>query len=100
MTPEQRARADTLLAEALDRPATEREAFLKEACGGDAELQRLVLALLRDAEGDDDFLRPGQVLEGPLWQRASDALAGARVEPGTVFGAWEVVRALGSGGMA
>ena len=35
---ERRARADALLADALDRPESEREAFLTEACSDDTEL--------------------------------------------------------------
>ena len=100
MNPERRARADALLAGALDRPESEREAFLRDACAGDDDMLRLVTELVRDAESPDDFLRPGEVIEGPLWQRASDELDGGRVAPGMTFGSWEIVEALGAGGMA
>ena len=100
MDPERRARADALLAEALDLAVPEREAFLRAACGGDDAMLRLVTELLIDAERPDEFLRPGQVLEGAIWERASAELDGPRVAPGSTFGSWEVVRELGAGGMA
>ncbi|HEX5042515.1 MAG TPA: serine/threonine-protein kinase [Candidatus Polarisedimenticolaceae bacterium] len=95
-----RRRADGLLAAALDLPESERAAFLLKSCGGDLALLQAVTGLLRDAERVDDFLRPGEVLEGPLWERASAELEGPRVVQGAVFGSWEVVKPLGSGGMA
>jgi serine/threonine-protein kinase len=100
MDTERRRRADGLLAAALDLPESEREAFLRAACGDDLALLRTVTGLLADAERADDFLRPGEVLEGPLWERVSAELDGSRLVPGTVLGSWEVVRALGAGGMA
>ena len=101
MDPSRRSRADAVLTEALDRPAAERDAFVRARCGDDRELARLVLALLEEAESlDDDFLRPGEPLEGPLWQRASERLSGGGVGPGTIIGAWSVVREIGAGGMA
>ena len=39
------ARVKTLFAEAIARPAEERDAFLEQACGEDAELRRKVEAL-------------------------------------------------------
>ncbi|HET9299304.1 MAG TPA: tetratricopeptide repeat protein [Candidatus Polarisedimenticolaceae bacterium] len=101
MDAERLRRTDALLAAALDLPESERTAFLLKACGGDLALLQAVTRLLRDAERpDDDFLRPGEVLEGPLWERASAELDGPRVAAGAVFGSWEVVKALGAGGMA
>ena len=101
MDASRRARADALLIEALDLPEDEREAFVRERCGDDAELARLVLELLEDAERpDDDFLRPGELLEGPLWDRAAARLEGGGIGPGTTIGAWTIVREIGSGGMA
>lgn len=101
MDSDRRARADAALCEALDRPEEEREAFVRSRCGDDAELARLVLELLADAEAPDDgFLRPGQPLEGPLWQRALARLEGGGVGPGTTLGAWVIVRKIGAGGMA
>ncbi len=100
MDTEKRKRADGLLVAALDLPESERGAFLLKACGGDLALLQAVTGLLRDAEREDDFLRPGEVLEGALWERASAELEGPRVVPGATFGSWEIVKEIGAGGMA
>ena len=100
MSDDRLRRADALFSEALDLPESEREPFLQAACGDDQAMVRLVTDLLQDAERPDGFLRPGQVLEGALWERASLELGGASVVPGTAFGSWEIVSALGAGGMA
>ena len=54
---------------ALDRGATEREAFLAQACGDDEELRQEVRSLL----GYDDAA--GQFLERPALAEAARALA-------------------------
>jgi hypothetical protein len=41
---------------ALERPADARAAFLREACGGDNELQRDVESLLAQASAAGEFL--------------------------------------------
>ena len=41
---------------ALDTPPEQRPAYLDRACGGDAEVQRRVEALLRAHEGPDWLL--------------------------------------------
>ena len=45
MTPKRWVQIDQLLAQALERPAPERSAFLAEVCGDDAELRREVESL-------------------------------------------------------
>src|SRR5262245_39484659 len=49
-------RVDSLLQSALDRPAAERDAFLRRACDGDAELEEEVRSLLAAHDGADSFL--------------------------------------------
>jgi len=101
MDASRRALADALLTEALDRPENEREALLQERCGDDEALAGLVRQLLEDAERpDDDFLRPGQLLEGPLLGRVLTRLEGGGIEPGSCIGTWKIVREIGTGGMA
>lgn len=75
---------------ALDRPATEREAFVRSQCGDDPALAEEVVELLRAAARDSSL---GAVLaSGPL--RAPAALAiGDRV------GRYRLERVLGHGGM-
>ena len=101
MLDERDVRADALLSAALDLPETERDGFLNAACGGDEPLRKMVLELLRDADRSGTFLRPGEPLEGALWQNVAATLDGmAGLSPGTVVGAWKVTREIGRGGMA
>jgi serine/threonine-protein kinase len=83
-----------ILAEALDRPPTDRLAFVDRACGDDGELRAQVLRFLR---GEDDAER---LLESGRW-------AGDDVDPdqpedsatGTLAGPYRLVREIGHGGM-
>ena len=100
MDAERRVRADAVLTEALDLPAGDREALVRERCGDDAELTSVVMELLAGAESEDEFLRPGRLLDGPLWQRAAATLESGGIGPGAVVGAWTILREIGSGGMA
>ena len=45
-----------VFAEAVEREGPEREAYLRESCGPDAELRAEVDRLLADHEADDDLL--------------------------------------------
>ncbi len=69
--------------QALDMPADARAVFVHERCGGDAAMEREVLGTLAGYEAQDRIgaLRPAQSMEG------------AR------FGAFEIVRKIGEGGM-
>jgi len=96
------SRADELLDAALDQPAGLREAWIRQACGADAELRRRVLRLLELAERDDDDLRPRGALSGPLWEQSPDPDTGAEpaeLAPGQVVGPYRIVGLLGRGGM-
>ena len=75
---------------ALALPASERQAFLEEGCGGDAELLLEVSSLLAHAE---DAKR---LLQQPVAEAATEKLA---VLPGTRLGPYEVTDLLGAGGM-
>lgn len=59
MTPEQWAKANALFHEALDRPSTDRDDWLRTATGGDGELLSEVRALLAAHERDPEFLEGG-----------------------------------------
>ena len=73
-------RAKSLLADAADLPATDRERFVVERCP-DLELRREVLELL--------------VSPAPL----SDIIAAGRLQPGARLGPYVIERLLGRGGM-
>jgi hypothetical protein len=49
-------RVDSLLQSALDRPEAERDAYLRNACGGDQRLEEEVRSLLAAHDGADGFL--------------------------------------------
>jgi eukaryotic-like serine/threonine-protein kinase len=91
MTPERWQRVKRLFHEALERPADEREAFLSEQCGDDAEA-RATLGRLLDAHANaDDFLDTPVAVGSVEAQRPP--LTGA------VIGHYELRGRLGSGGM-
>ncbi len=90
---------DQLFAEALERPADERTAFLRATCGDDVELYSEVVALLKsDAEAEDALGESVSAFAAPLlpdldteWE---DDLA-----VGDAVGPYRVVEELGRGGM-
>ena len=89
---------ERLLDQALDLAPEQRPAFLERTCSTDPELRAAVERLLRGTELADSFLgEPAPAYAAPLvaWVAGRQELA-----PGTPFGAYEVVRRLGRGGMA
>lgn len=81
MNPELWERAKILLAEAVDRPAADRERYVREHCT-DPDLQREVLALLAAAPA-------------PL----SEIVSTGALRPGARVGAYVIEQRIGSGGM-
>ncbi len=69
MDPERWKQVDYLLQSALRRPPSEREAFLRQACGSDQALEREVRSLLTSHE------EAGSFLESPAMDVAARALA-------------------------
>jgi formylglycine-generating enzyme required for sulfatase activity len=85
MRPEHWAEIRAAFEAAAELPAEQRQAFLAARVGTDNELRREVDELLAAVDDSDGFLEP-------------PPLGGFRV--GTRIGRYEIVRALGSGGMA
>ena len=56
MDPERWNQVDKLLQSALERPAAERDVFLRRACVGDEQLEHEVRSLLAAHDGADSFL--------------------------------------------
>jgi serine/threonine protein kinase/tetratricopeptide (TPR) repeat protein len=86
VTPERWRQVKALLASALERERDDRERFVAEACGADAELRAAVESLIR---ADADHLIPSDPAA-----RTRPALA-----PGTRLGPYEVYALLATGGM-
>ena len=84
-----------LLGELLERPESEHEAFLKEACGDDPQLAATLRRLVAEDRADTSFLdSPLQAGEGREAQGVPSEL-----KPGDEIGPWTTERLLGSGGM-
>jgi len=88
-------RVKAIFAAAVEEPPARRDAFLDEACAGDASLRAEVQSLI-DGHQADDFLEvPAAVLDERAHDDAwrADALLGRRLGP------YEITARLGQGGM-
>ncbi|MGA8875624.1 MAG: protein kinase, partial [Candidatus Korobacteraceae bacterium] len=102
MDSERWKQVDSLLQAALERPAKERDAFLRQSCVGDQALEREVRSLLTAQQKADGFLdRPAievaaRVLaanENKVMDERSRSFIGQRVSH------YQVIEKLGGGGM-
>jgi serine/threonine protein kinase/Tol biopolymer transport system component len=97
MTPERWKQIDQLLDSALQREASQRPAFLEQACAGDEELRREVESLLahKDKEQAQSFI------EVPALEAAAKGLAVGHHESlvGRRLGPYKIHSLLGVGGM-
>ena len=101
MDPERWKRVDELLQSTLGLPADRQEAFLRQACGGDADLEREVQSLLisdREVGGilERDVMDVA-AQEFALKEREAQAAAGSLA--GQSIGPYRLVQTLGVGGM-
>ena len=84
-----------ILSDALDRPESDRSAFLDGACGSNASLRAEVEALIKAHESADSFLdKP--LVTGP----AVDSTVGTVLSegPGTVIDKYKLLQLIGEGG--
>jgi hypothetical protein len=90
MTPERWQQIKAVLAEAMEKPTSERDAFIESASGTDTDLKREVHSLLAVAHATEEGSSPFV----PSSDRALQAILA------TALGQqYEVVRPLGQGGM-
>jgi eukaryotic-like serine/threonine-protein kinase len=94
MTPERWRNVERIFQAALDREASERSAFLDDACAGDAELRREVESLL--AHRPDDRSWESGALKEAARTLADEAPQAAR---GQRLGSYELIERIGAGGM-
>ena len=95
-------RVDSLFDAALERPETERAAFLVATCPDDAELRKEVEVLLATADTAESYLGENVAeFAAPLLDSLPDGepFQEAVLEPGTRVGNWIIEREVGRGGM-
>ncbi len=91
---ERERRVEELHSAALQRDASERDDFLRQACAGDAELRHAVESLLGYEQQLDGFL------EIPALQTVTaGAAAQERSQVGQTLGPYHLVQRIGEGGM-
>ncbi|HTA44806.1 MAG TPA: serine/threonine-protein kinase, partial [Bryobacteraceae bacterium] len=90
--PERWRRLETLFYQASDMDPRDRQPFLDQACANDAAMRREVEALLSAADHTVGWLRE------PARQLARE-IAANPVSAGKLIGPWEILEAIGDGGM-
>lgn len=86
--------------DALETPPEKRAQFLENACGGDADLQRRISALLEENEQLGSFLEdPAQGVTEPFGSMRPSAEPDSVSAPRKRLGDFEIVREIGRGGM-
>ncbi len=78
---------------ALNRAPDERNEYVHKACGEDKSLLAEVESLLSSLGSADSFL------EEPAVARVADLIETKKLEKGTSFGHYEIIDAIGAGGM-
>ena len=93
-TPQRWQEIDRIFAAALEFEPRERAAFLDEACAGDEQLRTEVESLIAHDT-------PESIAGGPAFEEATRLLAKVKdgLFVGEALGPYEIVRALGQGGM-
>src|SRR5262249_2403307 len=104
MTPERYQQIDQLFRQALEKPATDRSAFIVKACAGDEELRTEVQSLLRFHDEPliplDDGPSPLVAdLIGSDGESANTDPPPQHLPEGTAVDRYVIIRDIGGGGM-
>lgn len=91
------ARTKAVFFQALERPRSDRVAYVQRACADDPDLLREVASLLASEQAAASFCETPAV--DLLGVRGFTAPPSGRLQPGTRLGAYEIVAFLSAGGM-
>ena len=97
MTPERWRQIESLFLQAVERPDSERQRFIDEACRGDDDLQRELVSMLA-CDDPASLIKLTSIAGEHILDRDGDDGATAEMA-GRRIGAYRVVRLLGHGGM-
>jgi eukaryotic-like serine/threonine-protein kinase len=95
------SKAKSIFLAAVEKPAADRQPFLDQACGNDAELRQRVEDLLAAHElGSGPIERPlNPTAAAPVDANATSPPATATAQPGTRIGPYKLLQEIGEGGM-
>src|SRR5438270_9223262 len=95
MKPDRWQKVKAIFHAALDRPPSDRSAFVSEACAGDEALRKEVESLI-SSDG-----RGGDFLNAPAYEAAAEIILdeNSALKPGQVIGPFEIVSFISRGGM-
>jgi len=99
MTPEDWRRLKGILNEALPLEADARDAYLEQACGGDAELLAQCRSLITSDEAPWPMLDDSKPSPAPMASLAGALLESRSPRTGERVGAYEILEEIGHGGM-
>ena len=102
MDSEQWKQLDNLLHAVLQRPAAERDAFLRDTCAGNERLEREARSLLTLEQKAEGFLeRPAIEIaaEGAVRERSDDTQEVGQFRTGAIVSHYRILGKLGGGGM-
>ncbi len=92
MTPDRWQRTKEIVADALEKDAAERPAFVASACAEDSALERAVNSMLAHADDETRF-------DGAIDELQRVRSGGDDTRTGQIVGAYRITREIGRGGM-